>query len=177
MKILYVITRSEHGGAQVHLLSLLGKALEAHQPVLVVGEADVREGSDFLVAQARELGVEVHLLPSLVTPLSPAADVAAMRELLSVIRRTRPDLLHLHSSKAGLLGRVAGWFTRTPTVFTAHGGAFTDGVSPVQKAIAVLSERAVAAITSRIIKKGLGGKPTHLWVGCQNPGRPLGRRF
>lgn len=151
MKILYVITRSERGGAQAHLLSLLAQAAQEHHPILAVGAADLKEGKDVLVAQAQELGIEVHMLPSLVTPLSPLADLKATQELLRVIRRVRPDLIHVHSSKAGLLGRVAGWWAGTPTVFTAHGWAFTDGVSPPRKAIAVVSERLAAVITGRII--------------------------
>lgn len=148
---MFVITRSERGGAQSHLFSLLEQVLVHHQPVLVVGSADVTEGNDFLVAKARALGIEVHLLPSLITPLSPFADLAAIWELLGVLRRVRPDLLHLHSSKAGLLGRVAGWLTNTPSVFTAHGWAFTDGVSTARKVLAVLSERWAARVTERII--------------------------
>lgn len=151
MNILYVITRSERGGAQSHLLSLLEQAAKRHQVVLAVGAADVSEGNDFLVSRASELGIPVHVLPSLVTSLSPLKDIRATLELLRVIRETRPDLLHLHSSKAGLLGRVAGRLWGVPSVFTAHGWAFTDGVSPVRKAIAVLSERAVAPLTARII--------------------------
>lgn len=151
MKILYIITRSERGGAQSHLLSLLEKAVQEHQAVLAVGAADIEGGHDFLVGQAQALGIDVHVLPSLVTPLSPLADLRATRELVRVIRETRPDLLHLHSSKAGLLGRVAGWLRGVPSVFTAHGWAFTDGVSPVRKAIAVVFEWAVAPLTARII--------------------------
>ncbi|MGR5906305.1 glycosyltransferase [Bacillus paranthracis] len=42
----------------------------------------------------------------------------------------QPDVLAVHSSKAGLLGRLAGWSLGIPTIFTAHGWAFTEGVPP-----------------------------------------------
>src|SRR6476660_2838904 len=113
MKILYVITRSERGGAQIHVLDLLKNLPFGRRPILVTGE------SGYLVEEARELGVPVHQIRHLRKPISPVNDMLALLEIRSLIKAESPDLVHAHTSKAGLLGRVAGWLTGTPAVFTA----------------------------------------------------------
>ena len=144
-KILYVITRAEHGGAQAHVLQLLKGFSGLYEMHLAVGE----EG--FLTEEARRLGVRVSILNNLVQQVSPICDIRGFREIRSLIRRVRPDLVHLHSSKAGLLGRLAAWREQTPAVFTAHGWAFTDGVSWKRKMVALPMERIASYITTKII--------------------------
>ncbi len=144
-KILYIITRAEPGGAQAHVLELLRGFRDYAELHLASGE----EGP--LCAQARVLGVNVHILPHLVQPLHPAKDVRAIGEILALVRRIRPDLMHMHSSKAGLLGRIAAWSSNLPFVFTAHGWAFTDGAPALRKAIAVMSEWLVGRLGGWVI--------------------------
>jgi len=145
LRILYLITRAEPGGAQVHVNELLrgfGHRFELH---LGAGE----EG--YLTEEAQRLGVKVHFVPSLVQPLNPRKDLRAFWEIRRIIRSLRPSLVHLHSSKAGLLGRLAAGLVGTPAVFTAHGWAFTDGVSWKRKVLAVPSEWLAARLGGRII--------------------------
>jgi glycosyltransferase involved in cell wall biosynthesis len=63
-----------------------------------------------------------------------------VRSLYKLIREYRPDLVHAHSSKAGLLGRLAARVAGVPSLFTAHGFAFTGNTSFLHKAIAIPSE-------------------------------------
>jgi len=144
-KILYVITRAEHGGAQVHVLQLIKGFKGQYEPFLVAGE----EG--YLADRARELGAKVVILPDLVHPISPGKDMRALFSIGRHIREIEPDLVHAHSSKAGLLGRLAAKLRGVPSVFTAHGWAFTDGVSKKQKAIAIPLERIAGKFASKII--------------------------
>lgn len=144
-RLLYLVTRSEVGGAQVHVLQLL-RALKARFDVHVaVGD----EG--FLTREARCLGVEVHVLPALVQPISPIRDLAAIWSTLKLLRTLRPSLVHAHSSKAGLVGRIAAVQTGVPAVFTAHGWAFAEGVPPGRRLLAILAERTAARWADRII--------------------------
>lgn len=134
MKILYIITRSELGGAQAVVLSYL-QALDGQAEIaLATGE------DDFLAEQARLLGIPVFILPELVPPISPRLDCMALRSLYKLIRQYRPDLVHAHSSKAGLLGRMAARIAGVPSVFTAHGFAFTEGAGFSRRALAFPSE-------------------------------------
>lgn len=144
-KILYVITRAEHGGAQVHVSQLIEGFRGRYESFLAVGE----EG--FLADRARELGAEVTILPDLVHPISPGKDMGALFSISRYIKEIEPDLVHAHSSKAGLLGRLAAKLRGVPSVFTAHGWAFTDGVSKKQKAIAIPLERFAGKLASKII--------------------------
>jgi glycosyltransferase involved in cell wall biosynthesis len=56
--------------------------------------------------------------------IRPSQDLRAVRGLLEILRQTRPDILHLHSSKAGAVGRIAGRLARIPTVYSTHGMAY-----------------------------------------------------
>lgn len=145
MRLLYLITRAELGGAQAHLLELIRGLREQFELHLGVGE----EG--FLTEEARRLGVKVHLLLSLVQPLDLRKDVQVLGELSYLVRSLKPQLIHTHSSKAGLVGRLVAWKERLPVVFTAHGWAFTDGVSWRRKAVAIPSEALAARLGGEII--------------------------
>lgn len=145
MKILYVITRSERGGAQIHLLDLLKNLPSGCQPTIATGEAG------YLVEQAGQLDIPVHQIRHLRQPISPVNDFLALRELTSLIKSESPDLVHAHTSKAGLLGRLAGWLTRTPTVFTAHTWSFADGISSFQRQVSIPLERFAGRIGGKVI--------------------------
>src|SRR4051794_17685775 len=145
MKILYVITRSERGGAQIHLLDLLKNLPSGCRPMLATEE------SGYLVDEARHLGVPVHHIRHLHQPISPVNDLLALREIASLIKAECPDLVHAHTSKAGLLGRLAGWLTGTPTVFTAHTWSFADGISPLQRRVSIPLERFAGRIGGKVI--------------------------
>ena len=138
MKILYLITRAERGGAQVHVLDLIrgfrGRC-----------DMEVAAGEDgFLLDEARALGVSCHLLPHLIHPISPANDLLAIREIIGLLQRIQPDLVHAHTSKAGILGRLAAWRCRIPAVFTAHTWCFAEGASWKWKFVGAPCERLAA---------------------------------
>jgi glycosyltransferase involved in cell wall biosynthesis len=121
MRLLYVITRAERGGAQVHVAELLRGFRDRHEPVLAVGE----EG--YLTETARALGVPVYVLPRLLRALHPVKDLLALRDMRALLRTLRPDLVHAHTSKAGIVARLAARLVGVPSVFTAHTWAFTEG--------------------------------------------------
>lgn len=142
LRILYVITTPDHGGAQVNLLDLLSGWPEGVDSIVATGE----EG--FLTDAAKELGVEVVIISHLTRPLSPIRDFLAYREIMTLIRERRPDLVHCHSSKAGLLGRLAANTIGVPSVFTVHGWAFEDGISWLHRTVGRVAEFAAAKIVS-----------------------------
>lgn len=67
------------------------------------------------------------------------------------LRKLRPDLVSTHSSKSGLLGRIAARSLGLPAIFTAHGWAFTEGVPDRQRRLYVHVERIAARLCDRII--------------------------
>jgi glycosyltransferase involved in cell wall biosynthesis len=127
MRILHVITRMIQGGAQRStLLNGARQAEDGHEVFLLHGPPDGFEGSLVEAIPARGLtGLEV---PELVRPLRPRRDRRAVRALRAEIRRLRPDVVHTHSSKAGIVGRAAGWAEGAPAVIhTVHGLPFHPG--------------------------------------------------
>ncbi|MFT5259924.1 MAG: glycosyltransferase involved in cell wall biosynthesis [Gammaproteobacteria bacterium] len=132
--ILLVITKGDVGGAQIHCLDIIRLLKERYRFLLVCGE----EG--YLTAEARLLGIKVSVLESLQRPISPRMDWAAYKELKALMLETNPSIVHAHSSKAGVLARIAAARANIPAVFTAHGWAFTKGVSRKQWIVGLLSE-------------------------------------
>ena len=143
-KILYVVTRAERGGGQVHVRDLLRGFQFSYECHLATGE----EG--FLCDEARDLGIVVHIIPNMVQPISIGKDVRAVMEIRALLKKLKPDLVHAHTSKAGLLARFAGATAGFPVVFTAHTWSFAEGISRKQKFIALPLER-LAGLGSRII--------------------------
>ncbi|MDX1980349.1 MAG: glycosyltransferase family 4 protein [Bryobacteraceae bacterium] len=145
MKILYAITRAELGGAQVHLLDLLKGFRGRYETHVATGD----EG--YLTEAARAIGVRCHILPELVHAANPVKDAQATNRFTSLIRELQPDLVHAHTTKAGLVARAAAWRCGAPAVFTAHSWAFSDGVSLAWKLMGVPSEWAASRVSARII--------------------------
>lgn len=147
LHICYVITRSDvMGGASVHLLDLAqGMQQAGHRVTILIG------GDGLVNQRARARGLTVIPLAHLVRPIHPYHDLACWFELRRQFKQLKPDVIHLHSSKAGLVGRLAALKLGVPVLFTAHGWAFTEGVSGGSSLLYRVLERLVAPLTDRII--------------------------
>ena len=150
MRIVHVITRLIVGGAQENtLLSCEGQHDMGHDVTLVTGSPTGPEGT--LLERARGHGYRVIETPHLVRNLDPRADLAAYRFLERAIGGLRPDVVHTHSSKAGILGRFAARAARAKAVVhTIHGLAFTASGRAVVNAAYVVAERRAARLSDRI---------------------------
>lgn len=125
MKILIGITQSNFGGAQRHVLDLASGL-----PRDTFDVAVVHGGEGLLATRLRERGVRTIPLPSLARYVSVVSDIATFFVLLRLLRRERPDVFHIHSSKMGGLGALAARIAGVPRiVFTAHGWAFNENRS------------------------------------------------
>ncbi len=115
-------------------------------------EIFLASGEDgFLLEYASKNGIESFLLPSLKRKISPVRDFMAYREIRNLIQRIKPDLVHTHSSKAGILGRLAAHRLGVKNIFTAHGWAFAEGTSRSRKLISIPPEIIAAKWCNRII--------------------------
>ncbi len=138
-RILYVITRAERGGAQMHLLDLILGMNAGFEPHVATGE----EG--FLTDACRELGVPVHVLPHLEREIRPLPDMRATYELRRLMRKIKPDLVHAHTFKAGFLGRFVAKQLNIPSVYTVHMWPFGRAVPLSWRLVAPVCERMAAA--------------------------------
>jgi glycosyltransferase involved in cell wall biosynthesis len=142
MKIVHVITRLILGGAQENtLLTVDDLHHRYHDDVtLITGPAEGPEGD--LFGRARERGLKVEVVPELVRAIRPQTDLRAYHALRAAFRRLRPQVVHTHSSKAGILGRAAAWKEHVPAiVHTIHGLPFGAFESPARNRLYIALER------------------------------------
>ncbi len=132
--IFILITRGDTGGAQQHILSLIRHLRHRIRFTLGCGE------SGYLVTQADKMGVETIIVPHLKRPIAPLTDIRCVRALRQILKRENPDLVHLHSSKAGVVGRLAARSIHIKSLFTAHGWAFTEGSGLVRRSYGLITE-------------------------------------
>ncbi len=139
LTILHISTRLILGGSQENtVLSCEGQANLGHTVHLAFGPIYGPEGS--LLDRVRAFRthdnrrIEHHEVPHLLREIAPLADRKCLAELTRLIERTRPDIVHTHSSKAGILGRAAAWKVsqrspdhRPAVVHTIHGPPFMPG--------------------------------------------------
>ena len=148
-RVMFVITRGDQGGAQTHLLELC-RALRGEFRLLVVIGGREAAPSPLELALQR-LGIEVARVPALGNSLSPGRLVVGVWQLRSVIRAWSPDVMHVHSAVAGVVGRLAGWFSRCPVIYTVHGFGFKPQVAFLRRTLALLAEQLLAPLTARMI--------------------------
>ena len=96
----------------------------------------------------------MHRIGSLARPIRPVADLLTAGSLLGVVRSFRPDIIHTHHSKAGLIGRSVGMLAGIPRVHTFHGHVFEGYFGSRTSTAIVTAERLLATRTSRLIALG-----------------------
>lgn len=142
MKILYIITSADGGGAQKYALDLACK----FNGSIAAGT----QGTE-LFESAKKLGAKTYPLKHLKRNINPWHDVLAIWEIYSLIRKENPDLVHLNSSKAGFLGSLAGKLAGVKVVFTAHGFFYFERSPWLIKIIYTFLERFASLYRNLII--------------------------
>jgi glycosyltransferase involved in cell wall biosynthesis len=151
MRIVHVITRLIVGGAQENtLISCEGQHAKGHEVTLISGPAMGPEGS--LMERAKGGGYRVEVVDQMRRAILPGKDYSTYRWLVRRLREIRPDVVHTHSSKAGIIGRYAAAKAGVPAiVHTIHGLAFTASTSAVVNSFYKFMERRAAAVTTKIV--------------------------
>jgi glycosyltransferase involved in cell wall biosynthesis len=128
-KIMLVITKSNWGGAQKYIYDLATsyKSRGLYVSVAVGGNGELSE-------RLTKAGIFVHKLEKMENDANLISSFYALTELIALFKKEHPQLVHLNSSKAGLLGGVAARYARIKTIiFTAHGWPFNEKRSAVSK--------------------------------------------
>ena len=151
MRIVHVITRLIVGGAQENtLLSCEGQHDLGHDVTLITGPPIGPEGS--LMDRAQRYGYRVEIIDAMRRSILPLKDYQTYRELIRRFRELKPDVVHTHSSKAGIIGRWAAHRAKVPAVVhTIHGLAFTASTSRTVNSVYEMLERQAAPITHKIV--------------------------
>ncbi len=106
---------------------------------------------DYLCQQAISIGIKTIHFPSLGRSINPNRDWKSFTSITSFIENNDIDLVHAHSSKAGILGRIAAAHVNKPAIFTAHGWGFATGIPLWRRFVAISAERLAAKYCERII--------------------------
>lgn len=155
IRILHLITRLILGGAQQNtVLSCASQRAAGHDVHLAVGPTVGPEGD--LYREAEQAGAVLHHEPTLVRKASVTKDISCYRALRHLIQQVNPDIVHTHSSKAGILGRAAAWKEggrsgRRAVVHTVHGLGFNDRQRPMTRRLYIGLERYAARRCHRLI--------------------------
>jgi glycosyltransferase involved in cell wall biosynthesis len=113
MKIFQIVTLSELGGAQSVVVNLSNALSKEHEVIVIAGEGD---GKMFNLLN---IDIKYVKLNSLKRKISPVNEIRTICSFYQLYLKYRPDIIHLHSSKAGILGRLV--FPRNKVIYTVHG--------------------------------------------------------
>lgn len=151
IRVLRLLSRMNVGGPSLHVLHL-ARDLErlGFRTRLAVGQPQEIEGSMIDLAQAAQL--DLAIIPGLDRPIEPWRDFTAFANIVRQIRHYRPHIVHTHTAKAGILGRLAATLCRVPVVVhTFHGHVFTGYFDQLASRAIVSLERFLARLTDVII--------------------------
>jgi len=160
LTVCHVITRLDKGGSAENTLhTVIGLDKARYRVVLFKGsslESQMssleREAVKNSLRTAEENGVEIYDLNTLVRQIKPSYDLKTIIQLFKLFKRIKPDIVHTHTSKAGILGRWAAFFAHVPIIIhTPHGHIFFGYFGRLKTRFFMWVERITTLITDRII--------------------------
>jgi len=156
MKILYIITQGELGGAQFYVRDLSHniKRQKCQNTVeIAIGE---NLKTSWLQKEANLNGIKTHQIKNLKREISIISDILCVFELIFLYFKVKPDIIHLNSTKAGLLGSLAGFFYKifkhkSQIIYTVHGWVFNEPMSKIKNQLYIFLEKFSAIFKDKII--------------------------
>jgi len=147
LRVAHIVTQLELGGAQRNTLYTVGHLNRMYyEPVLICGPGGI------LDEEAKAGNWSTHYVRWLVRPVRPWKDVLALISLYQLMRGIKPHIVHTHSSKAGILGRIAAYFAGVPVIIhTFHGFGFTPGQPGWLHRLFIWLERFCAMLSTHLI--------------------------
>lgn len=149
-KILRILNRFNVGGPTYNVAYLTKYISDEYQTTLIGGEKEDSEASSEYVLQ--DLEIPYRLIPEIKRGISLRRDYKAFRKVVEIIREERPEIVHTHASKAGMIGRLAAMYCHVPYVFhTFHGHIFHSYFGKAKTTFFLVLERFLARKTTAII--------------------------
>jgi glycosyltransferase involved in cell wall biosynthesis len=168
IKVVHIVTRMNTGGVAV----LIGNLMTGFDPdkfdlTLITGSCDATE-EDYLEKIATS--IPYIKVKSLQRAISPRKDLLTFFNLWKILREVKPDVIHTHTSKAGLIGRLVSRLavSRAKRVHTFHGHLLDGYFSPLKTRLITTLERLLARNTDALIAMGNQVKKDLLKVGVGN---------
>jgi len=170
-KVLLLITRLDRGGsAELTMQTAKGLAEKNYEVSLITGRTKQTAWDIFQYSRQNHFHLEI--IHSLVRNINPLNDFLAFWQIYFIIKRVHPDILHTNSSKAGILGRIAGYFAGVPIiVHSPHGHIFYGYYSKPISKLFILAEKFTAHFTDIIFNLTEYGKQDHIKEKIANPSK------
>jgi glycosyltransferase involved in cell wall biosynthesis len=179
LKIIHVITRLILGGAQENTLATINglRAKPGVEVKLISGPTIGPEGSlenearkIFSDSQLSTLNSQLIIVPELVRPVHPLKDFIALRKLEKILREQKPDLVHTHSGKAGILGRLAAKRAGVPVIIHhIHGPSFGNFQGALANSLFTAAEKRAAKVTDHFFCSANAMTRIYLAAGIGKP--------
>ena len=169
-RILYVITKSNWGGAQRYVFDLSAADKKNRDDVAVACG-----GRGEMYARLSEIGVRVFSIDSLIRDMSFFKEIKSFAHLLKIFFRFKPQTIHLNSSKIGILGSIAGKIynlfskQKAQIIFTAHGWAFNEDRNAItKKLIKIASYLTIVLSHKTVVLSKFEYNQVSNWPGCHS---------
>jgi glycosyltransferase involved in cell wall biosynthesis len=147
LRVAHIITQLELGGAQQNTLyTVTHLDKQRFEACLITGPGGL------LDEEAQQSGIPTSFISSLVRPIRPWKDIFAFRDIYRLLRHIQPDIVHTHSSKAGILGRIAAYLAGVPVIIhTYHGFGFTPDQTSWMRRFLIGVEKLCAFLNTHLI--------------------------
>lgn len=142
MKILYVITQGENGGAQKNVLDTAVFNNKTDEVYVAIGRISSEKDS-WMLQELEQNGFkkdQLYTFQNLVRNIAPLTEIKAFFEIYNYIKQNKFKIVHLHSTKAGMLGSVAGKLAGAHVVYTVHGFVFQEPMNIFKKMFYIAAE-------------------------------------
>jgi len=160
VKVLRIIARLNVGGPALHCV-LLSENLDKHgyKTALVTGTTSESEADFEKAYNLQPKNFRLIKLKRMKRVVTGLGDLVTLFELIRIMRKEKPDVVHTHTAKAGTLGRIAAFVTRTPViVHTFHGHVLSGYFSPFFSKVVCAIEKLLALNTTAIVTLSEGLK-------------------
>lgn len=142
-KHIVFILQGGKGGTQEYIKMLLMYLNKDKYEIMVICHGEVYE-------ELKSLGYNMHYV-EMVRNISILKDIKSIINIISYLRKNKTDIVYSHSSKAGVIGRIAAGILRIPNLYNPHGWSFNMNVSNKKKLVYILVEKIISIFADKII--------------------------
>jgi len=160
-KLLFIITQGTWGGAQKYTIELGKKLLTKYEVCFAIGE-NYEELATKLPKETKS-----YKLKNLVRNICPKKDLKAIKEIRNLVKKLNIDIVHLNSTKAGVLGSLALKKSKAKVIYTAHGWIFNEPLSAHKKKLYTFLEKYTSRYKDVIIVLSQKEKNDAVRIGIQ----------
>lgn len=145
--ILYILTKSDLGGVSKYLLEIVKNLPKDIKPYFIMSS------TGYFSEELEKIGYKdnIYYVPMTNSITNILLHIKSNLQTLGIIKKIKPDLIHCNSTTGGIIGRICGFLTKTPVIFTAHGWAYTDGISKSKQRFYKCLESILGLLTKKII--------------------------